>query len=181
MVWQINFVCVSSDPFVVSQGVRQGGVLSPFLFNIYVDDLIKQLELSGTGCRVNEGYIGAILYADDLLLLSASIYGLQHMLDICYLYGLNNSIVFNHNKSSCTRIGPGCRKFAADMLLGDVKVDWVHTFKYLGIVFNSGFTLNVDMSYIRRKFYASCSGILAKCKSADKFVRLSLVKSFCFP
>jgi len=50
--------------------------------------LIKQLELSGTGCHVNEAYIGAILYADDVLLLSASIYGLQHMLDICYLYGL---------------------------------------------------------------------------------------------
>jgi len=38
-------------------------------------------------------------------------------------------------------------KFAADMFLGDVKLDWVHTFKYLGIVFNSGFTLNVDISY----------------------------------
>jgi len=43
-----------SAPFVVSQGVRQGGVLSPFLFNIYmyVDDFIKQLELSGTGYHV---------------------------------------------------------------------------------------------------------------------------------
>jgi len=104
------------------------------------------------------------------------------MLDICYLYGgLNNSIVFNHHKSSCTRIGPGCRTFAADMFLGDVKLDWVHTFKYLGTVFNSGSTLNVDISYIRRKLYASCNGILAKCKSADEFVRLSLVKSFCLP
>ena len=70
----------------VSQDVRQGGVLSPFLFNIYVDDLIKQLELLGTGCHVNEGYIGAILYADDLLLLSASIYGLQRMLDMFSLW-----------------------------------------------------------------------------------------------
>jgi len=80
---------VLSDPFVVSQGVRQNGVLSPFLFNIYVDDLIKQLELelSGTGCHVSRVYIGAILYADDLLLLSAFISGLQHMLDISYLYG----------------------------------------------------------------------------------------------
>ena len=104
------------------------------------------------------------------------------MLDICYLYGgLNNSIVFNHHKSSCTRIGPGCRTFAADMFLGDVKLDWVHTFKYLGTVFNSGSTLNFDISYIRRKLYASCNGILAKCKSADEFVRLSLVKSFCLP
>ena len=67
---------VLSDPLVVSQGVRQGGVLSPFFFSIYVDDLIKRLELSGTGCHVNGGYIGAILYANDLLLLSASISGL---------------------------------------------------------------------------------------------------------
>jgi len=41
--------------------------------------------------------------------------------------------------------------------------------------------LNVDISYIRRKFYTSYNGILAKCKSADEFVRLSLVISFCLP
>jgi len=41
-----------SEYFVVSQGFRQGGVLSPFLFNLYVDDLLSEPEGSGIGCHV---------------------------------------------------------------------------------------------------------------------------------
>ena len=64
---------------MVSCGVRQGGVPSPFLFNLYVDELIYELEASDTGCCVCGKFIGCtIMYADDLLLLSASVSGLQY-------------------------------------------------------------------------------------------------------
>jgi len=53
---------------VVKLGVRQGGILSPFLFNVYVDDLLDNLESSGAGCYVNGHYLGCVMYADDLLL-----------------------------------------------------------------------------------------------------------------
>ena len=46
------------------------------------------------------------MYADDLLLLSASVSGLQYMLDICYKLGVENDIIFNQKKSVCIRIGP---------------------------------------------------------------------------
>ena len=88
-----------AEYFVVRQGVRQGDVLSPFLFNVYVDDLLNELEMNGIGCHVCSQYFGCIMYADDLLLLSASVSGLQCMLDICYRFGMQNSIVFNQNKS----------------------------------------------------------------------------------
>jgi len=42
-------------------------------------------------------------------------------------------------------------------------------------------SLHVDCAYIKRKFYASCNSIIAKCKNADEFVELSLVKSMCLP
>ena len=47
-----------SEYFVVKLGVRQGGILSPFLFNVYVDDLLHNLESSGAGCYVNGHYLG---------------------------------------------------------------------------------------------------------------------------
>jgi len=44
--------------------------------------VIKELQLNGDGCYVGKCFIGCIMYADDLLLLSPSIIGLQRMLDI---------------------------------------------------------------------------------------------------
>jgi len=65
-----------NDHFCVSSGVRQGGVVSPLLFAVYVDDLIAKLRC-----------YGCIFHADDIALLSCSCYGLQTLLDICSAYG----------------------------------------------------------------------------------------------
>ena len=83
-----------SYPFSVYCGVRQDGVLSPLMFNIYVDDLIHQLEASNYGCYVTGKFFGCIMYADDLLLLPATVTGLQQMLNICYSFAQFNGIIF---------------------------------------------------------------------------------------
>jgi len=53
--------------FDVKCGVRQGGVLSPYLFSVYIDDLIKELRQSGHGIHVGTMFVGCILYANDTL------------------------------------------------------------------------------------------------------------------
>ena len=57
-------------------GVRQGGVLS-ILFNLYVDTIIELLQASDLGCHIYGAYVGCLLYADDIILLSASLGNLQ--------------------------------------------------------------------------------------------------------
>ena len=88
---------------MVRLGVCQGGILSPFMFN--ADDLLDNLESSGAGYYVNGHYLGCVMYADDLLLLSAFVAGLQHLLNICHTFGQNNSISFNHSKTICMKVG----------------------------------------------------------------------------
>jgi len=73
----------TSYTFMLCAGVRQGGVLSPILFCIYVDCIVQSLESSKLGCWIGELYIGCIMYADDLVLISSSVCELQTMFDVC--------------------------------------------------------------------------------------------------
>ena len=68
--------------------VRQGGILSPILFNIYVDGIIDSLQQFDMGCHIGSVYIGCIAYADDIILLSASVLQLQVMIDVCCKCGV---------------------------------------------------------------------------------------------
>jgi len=76
------------DPFHVSNGVRQGGILSPFLFNVYLDELSNRLNGCKTGCLIGELLINHLMYADDLAIFCPYIAGLQQMLKICSEYGV---------------------------------------------------------------------------------------------
>jgi len=48
-----GLVGVISDSFAICSGVRQGGILSPFLFGIYIDELSSQLQSKHIGCRLS--------------------------------------------------------------------------------------------------------------------------------
>ena len=61
-----------SDPFYVSNGVRQGGVLSPVLFSVYLDGFLQKLADSGVGCHWGNLFAAAVCYADDIVLLAPS-------------------------------------------------------------------------------------------------------------
>ena len=65
--------------------VRQGGVLSPSLFAIYVDDIAKKIISRGIGCHMSFISTGIFLYADDLFLIAASFPTPQIMLYVCKL------------------------------------------------------------------------------------------------
>ena len=69
--------------FKVFAGVRQGGALSPCLFEIYVDYVVKKIYNSGLGCNLSFICTSVFLCADDIVLLSTSVHALQAMLVIC--------------------------------------------------------------------------------------------------
>ena len=68
--------------FDVSNGVKQGGVLLPILFNIYMDCLIDKLKNSGVGCHIGNKFMGAYAYADDLVLLAPTKQGMKILLNL---------------------------------------------------------------------------------------------------
>ena len=63
--------------------VRNGGILSPILFYVYFDELLKRLESSGMGCYIGHHLCGCVGYADDFKLLCPSVNGLRSMINVC--------------------------------------------------------------------------------------------------
>ena len=82
-----------SHNFRVCNGVKQGGVLSPLLFNIYIDVLLECLAKSGQECHVGKMFTGCLACADDVVLLSPTVDALENMLKICEKYSVDFSIV----------------------------------------------------------------------------------------
>lgn len=93
-----------SRSFCVFSGVRQGGVLSPHLFAVYVNELLQILCGLKLGCHIDQLFI-AIMYADDICLMAPSRTSLQILLDACEKYGYKWCLAYNPSKSQAMIIG----------------------------------------------------------------------------
>ena len=127
---RVSFNNTMSNYFNVTNGVKQGGVLSPTLYSIYIDDMLNELEKSGYGCCVGEIYSGSVAYADDLLLLSPTLYGLKMMVKICEIYAKDHSIIFNGKKSKLMRFSKNLSCDYIDIYVNNEKVVKVDSMDY---------------------------------------------------
>ena len=126
-----------SDAFSILNGVKQGAVLSAILFCVYIDDLIKELRRNRDGCWVENRYVGIAIYADDIVLLSPSLDGLQNMVDTCSGYAKKYHLTFSTNENP-DKSKTKCMAFLKkDRNLRNIKLNkkdlpWVKTIKHLG-------------------------------------------------
>ena len=79
----VKLVDKRSQSFEITNGTRQGSVLSPALFAVYLDDLLAKLRRLGVGCHVGGLWYGAMCFADDLVLLAPARTAADKMLQCC--------------------------------------------------------------------------------------------------
>ena len=96
---QVRWNDHQSEPFSVSNGVKQGGILSPALFSVYVDKMLSSLNASGVGCHIGHLFAGALGYADDIVLMAPTKSALTRMLGIAAECAEDLSLKFNGTKS----------------------------------------------------------------------------------
>ena len=64
-----------------------------------MDGLIQKLKHSGIGCDIGRTYCGVFGYADDLVIVSPTLFGLRQMIEICEEYAPEMDLLFNPKKS----------------------------------------------------------------------------------
>ena len=105
---------------------------------------IVNLKSAGIGCPIVNMFFGCLLYADDIVLLSPSVSGLQSVLDNCDKTAHDLSLQFNIHKSHCMVIGKVAMLDIGQMKLGGQDIQWRQSVKYLGVHLMSGNKLCFD-------------------------------------
>ena len=91
-----------SPPFKTNRGVRQGWVLSPLLFVLFLSDLQEILDDSKDNVKLDgETEISCLMWADDILILSETEEGLQKKLHALERYSKANKLTVNTKKTQC--------------------------------------------------------------------------------
>ncbi len=120
-----------SQPYRLTSGVKQGSVISPTLFALYVDDML--LKLQKHGCSIFGLHLGALMYADDLVLLSPSRSELQDMINICIEELTLLDLRLNVAKTVILKIGKRNNIASAPIQIDHTDIQWAEEAKYLGI------------------------------------------------
>jgi len=130
---------IETDLFDIDEGLKQGCVLSPILFCIYINELTKMLRNESVGVNVFDVNINCLFWADDVVLIAENESDLQKMLNIASIFSERWKLDFNHSKSNVVVVGK--RKDENKIWnLGSSRINEVDNYKYLG--FNISRTLS---------------------------------------
>ena len=147
-----------SAPFTVSRGIRQGSLLSPIFFTMFIDDLLTELSNTNCGLRIDKFLFNNFAYADDVNLLAASVPGLQRLIDVCYNYSKKWRFVFGFAKTRCTVFGDAKFYSPPTWTLGQDAVNNTDNLDILGVNLRADLKSSTHVSNrisaARRKAYS---------------------------
>ena len=165
--------------FQATDGVKQGSIISPILFTVYVDELIARLQASGLGCNIGRSYIGLYLaiYADDLTLLSPSVNALSKMVDICEEYAKEYDIVFNCKKTVGIQFGNRCNNCVIKLNRNEIK--WQRSVKHLGNIIDQKLSDVEDCRFKKSILIGNVNKFIGNYSTLKNCRKRKLFQSYC--
>jgi len=166
-------------------GVKQGGVLSPILFCIYLDGLLKTLSSARMGCFVGTMFTGILAYADDIALLAPTPQAMRCMLLTCEKYAAEYGVLFNASKSKCiictapsSKVAPDFASYCKFKISGN-EIEFVQSWAHLGHIVSSTMDDEKDIDRSRHNLISKLNEVLSTFRDLDSFVKVRLLKNYC--
>ena len=123
-----------TDWFCTENGVRQGDSLSPTLFAVFINDLVKEINDFNLGISVHERKVSILLFADDIVILGENAEELQVLLDYVEKWCKNWRMKINMDKTKIVHYRKKCvKKTQFPFSINNTQLEIVDTYKYLGI------------------------------------------------
>ena len=142
-----------SKPFKTNKGVRQGCVLSPLLFILFLSDLQARLDSSKDNVNLDKDTeISCLMWADDILILSETEEGLQHKLDTLEEYSKLNKLTVNTKKTQCMIFNKTGRLLKNYKFTYNNKtLECVREYKYLGFIVTPSGEIGTGLKDLRNR------------------------------
>lgn len=180
----IKWQNVTSCHFNIGNGVRQGGVLSPFLFRFYIQDLISTINKSRIGCNIGSIFVNLLAYADDMVLLAPSWYALQMLLDGIQTEADAINMTFNTTKTVCMVFNPRLKNRIVSenyppFQLSGCRLAYVTSFKYLGHIIENDLSDDRDINREIKSLYTRTNILIRRFSRCSIGVKIKLFKTYC--
>jgi hypothetical protein len=170
--------------FSVFNGVRHGGLLSPFLFRAYIRVLLQRVSSSHIGCYVNGMRTNILAYADDIVLIAPSWRAMQELLNLFDLCSCDIHMSVNTMKTVCMVLNPFRRamRFAVDFPLFTMhsnQLSFVSEFKYLGHIIDESMSDVLDIHKELKLLFTRTNVLRSRFARCSIAVKLRLFQSYC--
>ena len=166
---QVKWGNHKSGMFDVNNGVKQGGVLSPVLFAVYIDELFDRLANCGHGC-----------HADDIAIIAPSKKGIDVMIKVCKEFAVDRDMNLNGKKSTFMIFkGRHCVKARDNITIGGVNLQDVDETVYLGFKLQAGDSYNIILPDIAQ-FWRSVNIFFADFGHIYPALQCKLFVQYCF-
>ena len=142
-----------TDWFSQTAGVRQGDVLSPTLFALYINDLAYDVKQFGAqyGVKVGDDIVNILLFADDVVLISDSEVGLQLLLNITNNWARDWRLRFNMDKTNIVHFRkPSVQCTSFPYTLGSEYVKYADCYRYLGLTISEHLDYTVGTTILNK-------------------------------
>ena len=168
-----------SHTFKVCNGVKQREVISPILFGIYIDQLLKVLSNSEFGCYIGKEVYCCMGYADDIVILAPTLLSTNKLLELAHKVGLEYNIMFNVEKTKFINMDKDPNR-VKDLHFNDGSITACESGEHLG----NWIGTNCNSSNIDRtitEFNCMVNYISSTSSFTPFDVKLQLFNTYCMP